>query len=114
MNIKSMGVKFAETRVWVQRVVITSAAAALAFGVGSFFSNSDAVVAAILAVITLRVSVQASLSEAFIQLLGSLIGVGVAYWGLSLFGSNLVTIGVVVLLSFLLSKLIGLGDDGGD
>jgi uncharacterized membrane protein YgaE (UPF0421/DUF939 family) len=113
MNIKIIGRKFSEARAWVQRVVITSAAASLAFGVGSLFSTSDAVVAAILAVITLRVSVQASLSEAFIQLLGSLIGVGVAYWGLSIFGSNLITIGVVVLISFLLSKLIGLGDDGG-
>ena len=104
---------FSQSRPWIQRVIVTSAAASLAFGVGSLFSGSDAVVAAILAVITLRVSIQASVTEAFIQVLGSLIGVVVAYWGLSIFGSNLLTIGIVVLISFILSKIIGLGDDGG-
>ena len=101
------------SRPWVQRVIVTSVAAATAFGIGSLFSGSDAVVAAILAVITLRISIQASLTEAFIQIAGSLIGVGVAYWGLSILGSNVLTIGVVVMTSFFLSKLIGLGDDGG-
>jgi len=100
-------------RDWLQRVFVSGLAASTAFGLGSLISLNDGEVAAILAVITLRISIQASLYEAFSQFLGTLMGVAVAFLGIKLIGSSIVLILLLVMASFFFAKVMGLGDDGG-
>lgn len=100
-------------RPWVQRIVITSLAATTAWLLGGMVNSSDALVAAIVVVITLRTSLQASLGEGFGQLLGTAVGVGVAFVSIHTVGTGAVAIGLTMAISLLIAHVLRLDDGGG-
>lgn len=95
----------------VQRTVVTTAAATTAWLIGSAFSEVDGLVAAIVAVLTLRISLQDSLSEGLTQILATALGIGVAFASLSLIGDSAIALAVTVLLSLLAAALLRVGED---
>lgn len=76
------------------------------------FSEVDALVAGILTIITLRPSVQASVSEGAVQVLGTALGIGVALGGLALFGDTYVTVGITVAVALGIARALRLGEAG--
>jgi|LauGreDrversion4_1035100.scaffolds.fasta_scaffold23878_2 uncharacterized membrane protein YgaE (UPF0421/DUF939 family) len=96
----------------IQRVVVSTLAVTCAWGLGSILPGTDPIVAAILCVITLRISLQASVAEAFSQLLGVGIGAGLALATIGITGHNLVTVAATVAIASVTARLLRLGDDG--
>lgn len=92
--------------------MVTVAAVLVAWGIGSSFSEVDALVAGILAIITLRPSVQASLSEGLVQILGTALGIGVALAGLALFGDTFLTVGIAAAAALTIARVLRLGEAG--
>ena len=101
-----------ENWAWYQRVIVTSLAGVISYGIGSKLSNTDAVIAAIMAIISLRVSIQASVAESFVQLLAAAMGAALALIGLQFVSSTLAVIAIVIIFSFTAARLFDLGDDG--
>ena len=99
-------------RNWAQRMSVTALATMVAWTIGNSFSWSDGLVAAILAVITLRVSLQASFYEGFIQILGTLLGSLIAILLITVYDNSIFAVGVAVYGAFIVTKIIGLGDEG--
>ena len=96
----------------VQRVVVATSAVTCAWGIGSMLPGTDPIVAAILCVITLRISIQASVSEAFSQILGVAIGAGLALATIGITGHNLATVAATVAIASITARILRLGDDG--
>lgn len=99
-------------RVLWQQAGSTSLAVVVAFIMGSSFAGSDGVTAAILCAITLRISLQATINEAFAQIFGTGVGVVFGVCALYFINSQIVAIGVSVLFAVLAAKLLRLGDFG--
>ena len=99
-------------RPWIQRLVVTTAAVTTAWAVGGMLSRTDGLIAAILAAVTLRVSLQASLSEGIVQLLGTAIGVGVAFAAMSVVGTGSVAVALTAAVSFAAARALRLGEGG--
>ena len=102
----------AERRGWLRRTVVTILAASSAWAIGSIFNGADALVATILVLVTLRLSLHASMNEAIGQLLGVMVGVLVAFATSEAFGASLISVGLIVTASLLLSRGLRLGDEG--
>jgi uncharacterized membrane protein YgaE (UPF0421/DUF939 family) len=102
----------AERRGWFRRTVVTILAASSAWAIGSMFNGADALVATILVLVTLRLSLHASMNEAIGQLLGVAVGVLVAFATSEAFGASLISVGLIVTASLLLSRGLRLGDEG--
>lgn len=101
-----------ENWAWYQRVLVTSLAGVFSYGIASRISNADAVIAAIMAIISLRVSIQASVAESFVQLLATAMGATLALVGLQFVSSTLAIIAIVIIFSFSAARVFDLGDDG--
>lgn len=99
-------------RIWAQRLVVTTAAVAVSWSIGSLFNGADALIASILTVITLRTSLQATVSEGFGQILGVSLGIFVAFGAWSVLGSGTAPIAVTVAAAIVLARILRLGDDG--
>ncbi len=96
----------------MRQVVVTTLAAATAWTIGSLINNADALVASILVLVTLRVSLHASMNEAIGQILGVGIGIAVAFGASETFGVSALSVVLVVFVALLTSKLLGLGEEG--
>lgn len=101
-----------ERLAWRRRLVVTTLAVTIAWSIGSIFNNTDATVAAILVLITLRVSLHSSANEAFGQFLGVGIGVLMAIAAGQTVGFGMVSIALIVVFSLLVSRILQLGDEG--
>ncbi len=110
--LREIRARLARQRPWLQRLVVTTAAVTAAWAAGGLFSRTDGLVAAILAAVTLRVSLQASLSEGAVQLIGTAIGVGVAFATMELVGNGAVAVAVTTAASFAASRALRLGEAG--
>lgn len=99
-------------RPWVQRVAVTSVAVTAAWLLGSYINGADGLVAAIMALITLRMSLQASVMEGALQLLGAAVGVIVAFVSIGFLGSGTPAVFVTVVSTLAISRLFRLGDEG--
>jgi uncharacterized membrane protein YgaE (UPF0421/DUF939 family) len=97
----------------LQLTIVTSAAISSAWAIGSQWDSADALVAAIITLITLRVSLQAALGEGLTQILGTAVGVSVAFLSLSLLGDNLASVALVSLVAITLARILHLGEYGG-
>ncbi|MEI6477045.1 MAG: aromatic acid exporter family protein, partial [Actinomycetes bacterium] len=85
---------FSDRRAWVQQVFVTAAAAAVAWQVGDLAFKNGGLVAAIVASLTVRISLHKSTREGFGQILGTAIGAGTALASVSVFGFGWVTVGI--------------------
>jgi uncharacterized membrane protein YccC len=99
-------------RVAMQRVLVSTLAVTCAWMLGSVLPWTDPIVAAILCTITLRISLQASVSEAFSQLIGVALGAGLALLAVGVTGHNMVTVALTVAFASAAARLLRLGDDG--
>lgn len=101
---------FTDRRAWVQQVLVTAAAAATAWQVGDFLFPNGGVVAAIVASLTVRISLHKSTREGFGQILGTGIGAGMAFLSISVFGFGVITVAVTVVLCSIAARALHLGE----
>ena len=101
-----------KNRVFIQRIVVSTSATMLSWFLGELISNGSGIVAAIVTIITLRISLQASISEAFTQIIGTALGVFLAFITLATFGQGVISVGLTIVAAFVIMKLLDLGDDG--
>lgn len=101
---------FAKRKYWIQWILVTSSAAAVSWLVGNQVIENGGLVAAIVATLTVRISVNKSLREGVGQLLGTAIGVGTAFISLHFFGFGVTTVFVTVILSLVASRALHLGE----
>ncbi|HUW87331.1 MAG TPA: FUSC family protein [Candidatus Paceibacterota bacterium] len=101
---------FAKRKYWIQWILVTASAAAVSWLVGNQVIENGGLVAAIVATLTVRISVNKSLREGFGQLLGTAIGVGTAFISLHFFGFGVTTVFVTVILSLVASRALHLGE----
>lgn len=95
-------------RAWIQRVLVTAIAASIAWIVGNHFVPNGGLVAAIAATLSVRISLNKSISDGFGQLLGTTVGVGTALIAVHFLGFGVSTVFVVVVLSLTASKALRL------
>lgn len=95
---------------WIQQVLVTSIAAALAWEVGDLAYPNGGLVAAIVATLTVRSSLHKSTREGLGQLVGSSVGAGAALISLHYLGAGIVTVGITVLLSLAAARVLHLGE----
>lgn len=101
---------FTDRRAWVQQIVVTAGAAATAWQVGDLAFKNGGLVAAIVASLTVRISVHKSAREGFGQILGTAIGAGTALASVSIFGFGTITVAITVLLSLVVARALHLGE----
>ena len=95
---------------WIQQVLVTAVAAALAWQLGDAVSKNGGVVAAIVAALTVRSSLYKSTRDGLGQVVGSSVGAGAALLALHFFGLGIVTVGITVLLSLVAARVLHLGE----
>ena len=91
---------------YARLAVLTSFAAFAAYLVSDLTSYASPVPAAITAVVATRVTFHHAAKETFIQLLGALVGAGVALAIVFVIGSGAVVILLLVALSFLMARVM--------
>jgi hypothetical protein len=101
---------FTDRRAWVQQVVVTAVAAAVAWQVGDLVHKNGGLVAAIAASLTVRISLHKSTREGFGQVLGTVIGAGTALASLALFGFGMITVAITVVLCSVVARALHLGE----
>ena len=96
----------------VRLAVLSAAAAAVAYGLGSLSREISPVVAAVTALVAIRPTFHASLQEVLRQLVGVVFGALFTYAALQLVGFSSVAIFLTVLACFIAAKVLRLGDEG--
>jgi uncharacterized membrane protein YgaE (UPF0421/DUF939 family) len=100
---------FTDRRVWVRQTVVTGAAAGLAWQVGDLVHKNGGIVAAIVATLSVNISLNGSVREGFGQIIGTAIGAGVALISLSLFDFGIITVSATVILCAVVARALHLG-----
>lgn len=100
---------FTSRRQWVRQVLVTSAAAGVAWIAGDRLIHNGGLVAAITAALTVRVSVHKSVREGFGQVLGTGIGALVALASVNVFGLGPVTVFITVGAGLVAARALRLG-----
>jgi hypothetical protein len=95
---------------WIQQVLVTAFAAAVAWQVGDRALTNGGLVAAVVASLTVRSSLHKSAREGLGQIVGSTVGAGAALVALHYFGSGVVTVGITVLISLVAARALHLGE----
>ncbi len=90
----------------------SAAAAATAYGIGLAIPSINATVAGITALIAIRPTFHDTAAEMLRQILGTIIGAAFGLLLTHLFGVNPIGILVLVLVSFLMAKVMKLGNEG--
>lgn len=95
---------------WIRQILVTSIAAAVAWFVGDKLIAKGGLVAAIVCVLSIRVSLYKSIREGAGQIIGTAIGAGIALLAVTVFDSEFLVIGMTVLLSAVIARAIRLGE----
>ena len=95
---------------WIQQVLVTAVAAAIAWQAGDRAFTNGGLVAAVVASLTVRSSLHKSAREGLGQIVGSTVGAGAALISLHYFGSGVVTVGITVLISLVAARALHLGE----
>lgn len=99
-------------RPYVRLAVLSAAAAAVAYGIGSMSPHVSAVVAGITALISVRPTFHASVQEALRQVLGVVVGGVFAYVMVELLGFSIVAIFLAMLVCFAAARVLRIGEEG--
>jgi hypothetical protein len=108
--LKRLSQQFVLRWYWIQQVLVTAIAAALAWQVGDKAFTNGGLVAAVVASLTVRSSLHKSAREGLGQIVGSTVGAGAALVSLHYFGSGIVTVGITVLISLTAARVLHLGE----
>ena len=100
---------FSDRRAWVRQTLVTGAAAGLAWQVGDLVHKNGGIVAAIVATLSVSISLNGSVREGFGQIIGTAIGAGVALLSLSLFDFGVITVSATVILCAVVARALRLG-----
>ena len=95
---------------WLQRIFVTAVAASVSWLVGNQALPNGGLVAAIVATLTVRISLNKSIREGAGQLLGTSIGVATALIAIDFLGFGVATVFVTVILSLVASRALHLGE----
>lgn len=96
----------------IQRGIVIAVGAALSYFIAERLGSSSPIVASIITIISLRISIQASITESFIQLLGITVGASTALLLSELISIQFLTILLAVGVSFIFARFFNLGDEG--
>lgn len=110
IRFNQLGQQFVVRWYWIQQVLVTAIAAAIAWQVGDSTLKHGGLVAAIVATLTVRSSLHKSTREGVGQVVGSSVGAGAALLALHFFGLGIVTVGITVGLSLIAARLLHLGE----
>jgi hypothetical protein len=108
--INNVAQQFVDRWYWIQQVVVTALASAIAWQVGDGILKNGGVVAAIVAALTVRSSLHKSTREGLGQIVGSSVGAGAALIALHFFGLGLITVGLTVMISLAAARILHLGE----
>lgn len=95
---------------WIRQTLVAAFAAGVAWYVGNRIISNGGLVAAIVCVLSIRVSLYKSIREGAGQIIGTAIGAGIALSTVSIFHSGFIVIGLTVLLSATVARAIHLGE----
>ena len=95
---------------WIQQVLVTALAAALAWQAGNALQTNGGLAAAVVASLTVRSSLHKSARDGLGQVVGSTVGAGAALLSLHYFGSGVMTVGITVLISLIAARFLHLGE----
>ena len=101
---------FTDRRAWVRQTLVTSAAAGVSWQVGDLAFKNGGLVAAIVATLSVHISLHKSAREGFGQILGTAIGAGVALLSVLLFPFGIVTVATTVILCSIVARALHLGE----
>lgn len=107
MNLKRAIIK---RKYWIRQILVTSVAAAVSWFIGDKLISKGGLVAAIVCVLSIRVSLYKSIREGAGQIIGTAIGAGIALLAVTVFDSEFLVIGMTVLLSAVIARAIRLGE----
>jgi len=95
---------------WIRQILVASVAAGVAWFVGNRIISNGGLVAAIVCVLSIRVSLYKSVREGFGQIIGTAIGAGIALISFSIFHNGFLVIGLTVFMSAVVARAIRLGE----
>jgi uncharacterized membrane protein YgaE (UPF0421/DUF939 family) len=97
---------------YIRLTVLSAVTAAAAYGLATALPMTSATVAAVAALVSVRPTLHASMQEGLRQLLGVIIGAGVAFASLEFIGYSAVALFLAVLVCFAVAGVLRLGDEG--
>ncbi|MEI6867552.1 MAG: FUSC family protein [Actinomycetes bacterium] len=101
---------FTDRRIWVRQISVSALAAATAWQVGDLLLKHGGLVAAIVASLSIRISLHKSVREGFGQIVGTAIGAGVALASVWLFHFGFLAVGATVLFCSVVARALHLGE----
>ena len=94
---------------WIRQIVVASLSGATAWLVGNQLGTNGGVVAAIVSTLTIRISLHRSVREGIGQILGTVVGAGVALVAVKLFTFGFIAVAVTIFFCSVLARFLRLG-----
>ena len=95
---------------WIRQITVAAIASGIAWFVGNRIIENGGLVAAIVCVLSIRVSLYKSIREGLGQIIGTAIGAGIALLTVAVFHSGFFVIGITVFMSAVVARAIRLGE----
>ena len=95
---------------WIRQITVAAIASGVAWFIGNRIITNGGLVAAIVCVLSIRVSLYKSIREGAGQIIGTAIGAGIALLTVSIFHSGFLVIGLTVFMSAVVARAIRLGE----
>ncbi|NDH13319.1 MAG: hypothetical protein EBY13_05460, partial [Actinobacteria bacterium] len=99
-----------DRHIWVRQIAIAGLAGAVAWQLGDLIIYKGGLVAAIVCVLSIRISLHKSLREGFGQIVGTAIGSAVAIFAVSIFSFGFIAVGITVILCSVVARALHLGE----
>ena len=97
-------------KIWIRQILVASIASAFAWFLGDLLVVNGGLVAAIICSLSIRISLYKSVREGFGQIIGTVIGAGVALGTVFLFDFGIIAIGTTVLFCAIVARALRLGE----
>ena len=97
-------------KIWIRQILVAAIASAFAWFLGDALVENGGLVAAIICSLSIRISLYKSVREGFGQIIGTVIGAGVALATVSLFDFGIIAIGTTVLFCAIVARALRLGE----
>jgi hypothetical protein len=101
--------EISQRALWVRQIAVASLAGATAFLLGDLAGTNGGVVAAIVSTLTIRISLHRSLREGIGQILGTMVGAGVALVSVKVFGFGFMAVAITIFLCAVAARALRLG-----